>query len=240
MVNNLRNLIEDCCGWNRKTWADAVEFAVSQLPARLDGKKVIEIGAGKNSSISPIFASKGADVLCSYYGQHQQDVENGQLRVVITKYGLDKILVEARDIYNLPETYDIIVLKSVLGGICRNGNYAKLRTVVNKLLKENVERGGYILSLDNGHVGLFTRFRNLWGAGKNRWTYFSRDKLLDSFSDHDIQVKGFGFVNFGAAKFWLRKGEFVNHIVYFIDKITLLLIDPKDRAVLSTVIRKKQ
>jgi hypothetical protein len=235
----LRALIEDCCGWNRKTWADAVEFAVSQLPERLDGKKVLEIGAGKYSSIAPIFARKGANLLCSYYGQHQQDIENGQLQIVVAKYGLEKIPVEQRDVYNLQETYDIIVLKSVLGGICRNENYGKLKLVIDRLLKENVRQGGYIVSLDNGHVRLFTRLRNLWGAAKNEWTYFSRNKLLESLPNYDIQVRGFGFINVGAAKFLLHRNiEFVNHIIYFIDKIVLMLIDPEDRAVLSTVIRK--
>lgn len=27
-----RDLLEDCCGWNKKTWADAIGFAISQLP----------------------------------------------------------------------------------------------------------------------------------------------------------------------------------------------------------------
>jgi hypothetical protein len=239
MVDNLRALIEDCCGWNRKTWADAVEFALSQLPERLDGKKVLEIGAGKYSSISPLFASRGADLLCSYYGQHQQDVENGQLQLVVTKYGLDKIVVEERDIYNLQETYDIIVLKSVLGGLCKNQNYGKLKLIIDRLLKENVRQGGYIVTLDNGYVRLFTRLRNLWGAGKGEWTYFSRKKLVDALSGYDIQVRGFGLINVGAAKFLLhRKGESINDIIYLIDKIALSLIDPEDRAVLSTVIRK--
>jgi hypothetical protein len=43
MVDNFRTMIEDCCAWNRKTWADAVEFAVSQLPERLDDKKFLRL-----------------------------------------------------------------------------------------------------------------------------------------------------------------------------------------------------
>jgi hypothetical protein len=234
MVNISRALIEDCCGWNRKIWADAAEFAVSQLPERLDGKKVLEIGAGNYSSISPIFASKGADLLCSYYGWHQQrDVEDGQLRAVTAKYGLGKILVEEHDIHDLQGIYDIIVMKSVLGGICENENYGKLKLIIDRLWKNNLRRGGYVVSLDNGYVRLFARLRNLWGAGKGGWTYFRRNKLLASLSDYDVQIRGFGLINVGAVEFL-----FVNDFLYLVDKIALSLIDLEDRAVLSTVIRK--
>jgi predicted nicotinamide N-methyase len=55
-----RDLLEDCCGWNEKTWADAVGFAISRLPEGIAGKKVLEIGAGPYSCMAPIFAAKGA------------------------------------------------------------------------------------------------------------------------------------------------------------------------------------
>jgi hypothetical protein len=95
-------LAEDCCGWNRKIWADALEFAISELPARLDGKKVLEIGAGKYSSISPIFLAKGAELLCSCYRQPPWEVASRQLKFVLDKYALV-------DINDINDRYDIII-----------------------------------------------------------------------------------------------------------------------------------
>src|SRR6516162_9795536 len=85
-VRDIRPLIEDCCGWNRKVWADAIEFGLSQFPERLDGKKVLEIGAGRHSALAPIFSLKGAEVWCSYYHLKREDVENGQLKIITEKY----------------------------------------------------------------------------------------------------------------------------------------------------------
>ena len=238
-VNNVRALVEDCCGWNRKTWADAIEFAVSQFPERLDAKKVLEIGAGTYSSVSPIFSSKGAERVCSYYGQRQEDVQNGQLQTVVQKYSLKKIPIIEQNIYNIEGKYDIIILKSVLGGICRYNDYAKISVIVDKLFVKNIREGGALLTLDNGHVNLFERARRLWGAGKNEWTYFTQDKLISSLSGYQVIIKGFGFLNVGAAKFLLQGNyEFINDIIYNIDKVLIRLVTSHDRAVLSTIIRK--
>jgi hypothetical protein len=93
MVPDIRGFIEDCCGWNRKVWADAIEFGLSQLPERLDGKKVLEIGAGRHSAIAPIFSFKGADAVCSYYSLRREDVQNGQLKIIKEKYQLKNITI---------------------------------------------------------------------------------------------------------------------------------------------------
>jgi hypothetical protein len=236
---NVRALVEDCCGWNRKTWADAVEFAVSQLPERLDGQKILEIGAGKHSSISPIFSGRGAELLCSYYHQQQEDVENGRLRFVIDKYKLAKIPVAEVNINEVEGIYDIIVLKSVLGGVCRGDDYGRLRLIVDGLLAKNIREGGALLTFDNGYVKLFKMLRRSWGAGRNDWTYFTRHGLISSLSGHEVRIQGFGFLSVGAARFLLHGNfEFLNDIIYLVDKAILHLVKSDERAVLSTIIRK--
>jgi hypothetical protein len=235
----MRALVEDCCGWNRKIWADAVEFTLSHLPERLDGKKVLEIGAGKYSSIAPIFASKGAELLCSYYGQQREDIENGHLRFVTDKYKLDRISAAELEINTFEGIYDIVFLKSVLGGICRSEDYVRFRSIVEKLLTKNMREGGYILTVDNGHVALLAALRNIWGAGKNSWTYFKREKMMSSLSGFDVQIRGFGLLNAGSARFLFRGNfEMVNDMVYVVDKVILRLMQSGGRAVLATIIRK--
>jgi hypothetical protein len=238
-LKKVRSLVEDCCGWNRKTWADAMEFAISQLPARLDGKEVLEIGAGMYSCISPIFVSKGAKTICSYYGRLQKDVECGQLKRVLRKYSMHNIGVIEQNIYDINGTYDIIALKSVFGGLCRGNDYDNLRAIVDRLFEKNIKEGGVLVTLDNGHVSLFNKMRKLWGAGKNEWTYFDREKLIWALRGYHIVNKGFGLLNVGAVKFLLDGNyEFVNDIIYYIDKAVLFLVTSDERAVLSTVMRK--
>jgi hypothetical protein len=231
-------LIEDCCGWNRKVWADAIEFGLSQFPERLDGKKVLEIGAGRHSALAPIFSLKGAEVWCSYYHLKREDVENGQLKIITEKYQLNYITTIEQSIFKVGDTYDLIVLKSVLGGVCRGNDYVKLRAIVDKLFSENLKENGAILTIDNGEVGLFKPIRTLWGAGRNEWTYFTKEDVMSSLYPYDVLITGFGLLNIGSARFFLGGNyEFVNDIIYYIDKVITYLATTQ-HAVLSIIIRK--
>ena len=242
-MNNIRPLIEDCCGWNRRTWGDAIAFALAALPKDLRGKTVLEIGAGRYSSLSPIFAALGADTYCSYYGQARESIENGALRHVSEKHKINGIGLLELDIHRPTGTYDVIVLKSVLGGICRGNDYAKVGGVIRGLM-DHLSEDGVIVTLDNGHLGPLARMSELFGAGKNRWTYFKQDQLQECLAGYDVESRGFGFLNFGAARFMLGRDveglEVVNNAIHTVDAALLRLFGFRRRAVLATVIRKRQ
>jgi hypothetical protein len=240
MVNEFRTLIEDCCGWNRKTWADAVESAVSQLPSDLGGRTVLEVGASEHSSLAPIFAAKGAKTFCSYYGHQRECIANGRLRYVVEKYRMPKIPTLEIDINGFDGTYDVIVLKSVIGGICRNDDYSVIRRVVENLAK-NLTESGCILTFDNGYIRAFQRARTSRGAGRNKWTYIKPRELIAALSDYDIRIDGFGYLNFGAATLpFGRKTDFVNDLVHLLDKAIIPVFGIKEHAVLSTVITRRR
>jgi hypothetical protein len=234
-----RDLLEDCCGWNRKLWADALEFAVWNLPEDIAGKRVLEVGASRYSSIAPVFASQGANVVCSHYGQTSEEIERGQLGFVIRRYGLGKIPIVELDINDLDVTYDIIALKSVLGGLCRGGDYQRLGTIIDELLR-HIEDDGFIVTLDNGYVALFEKLRKIRGAGGSNWGYFKEQDFVSALAHHDIRLKGFGFMNFGAATFLFKRDlEIVNDMMYLLDKVLLRVVKPNEHAVLATVIAKR-
>lgn len=233
-----RGLLEDCCGWNRKLWADALEFALSQLPEDISGRSVVELGASRYSSLAPIFASGGADVVCSHYGSTRGEIEAGQLGLVTRKHGLQPIPVVEIDVNDLSGVYDIIALKSVLGGLCRGNDYARLRGIFRQLL-DHLSPQGSIVTVDNGHVSSLQRLRKLRGAGRNNWTYFRAESLAASIEDGQVRISGFGFLNFGTTRlFGERNAELVNDLVYLIDGALVRAFRPKERAVLATVITK--
>jgi hypothetical protein len=204
------------------------------------GKKVLEIGASSRSSVAPVFARLGSRaVCCSYYNHKRDDICNGQLRAVIEKYQLDDIPVFELNITEIAGIYDVIVLKSVLGGICRGQDYNRMQGLIGKMMT-HLSDDGFILSLDNGYVGLFHRLRWLWGAGKNDWTYFERDKLISVLSGYEVEVRGFGILNFASPNLLFKKDlEFVNDFLYLVDKIILRLLKVEGSAILSTIVRKK-
>jgi len=161
------------------------------------------------------------------------------LDFVLRKYALGKIPVVELDINQLEGIYDIIVLKSVLGGLCRGDDYAKLRIIIDHLL-EHVTEKGFIITLDNGYITLFDKLRRIRGAGRSDWTYFRREKLVPFLANYDARIQGFGFLNFGTATFLFKRDlEIVNDSMYFLDKVLVRIFRPKERAVLATVMAKR-
>jgi hypothetical protein len=234
-----RALVEDCCGWNKKLWADALVFALSRLPERVDGMKVLEVGASRYSSVAPIFRSQGADVICSYYGEQQEELERGRLGFVIQKYALSEIPVVELDLNDFNGIYDIIIMKSVLGGVCRGDDYQRIRSVIDRLM-DHVSEAGFIVSIDNGYISLFEKLRKIRGAGQSKWTYLKMERLRSSIANYQFQIRGFGLLNFGAAKFLFKRDlERVNDAIYKLDKVFLRVFESKERAVLATVIEKR-
>lgn len=239
-MNTERTLIEDCCGWNRKIWADAIEFAVSQLPADLAGRTALEIGASDRSTVVPILAARGAEASCSYYMKPPDFIVNGRLKYIYDKYHIKGISILEADIRNISGQYDIIIMKSVLGGVCRNGHYEGIKEILTRMVAHNLTQRGVILTLDNGYIQLFQALRKALGTGGNTWSYLRTEQFAESLSDFDVTMKGFGFLNVASASLQFGVNcEFINDLAYHLDRIVLRLLNPRERAVLSTVIRAR-
>jgi hypothetical protein len=237
----MRALIEDCCGWNKKTWADAIEFAISALPDDLRSKTILEIGASDRSTVAPIFAARGARVYCSYYSKPPGLIENAHLKYIRTKYHLTAMIptFEA-SIAEITGRFDVIIMKSVLGGIFRNDDYDAIGGMIHKLLRDNVSDDGFILTVDNGYIGPFHQLRRYRGTGGKSWSYLARDRLAASLAGLDVTMQGFGYLNVASASLQFgRHCEFLNTLVYYWDKAIIFLFRPSERAVLSTIIRAR-
>jgi hypothetical protein len=98
--NDFRALLEDSCGWNRKLWADALEYSLSFCPE--GNKKCLEIGAGFHSSLSPVLKSMGYDVTCSYYREFDQaEILSGNLSATSNKHNLPLPRLQEIDAWEL-------------------------------------------------------------------------------------------------------------------------------------------
>lgn len=204
-MDHRRALIEDCCGWNRKTWADALEFAISRLPADLSGKRVLEIGASNVSVVAPVFAYMGAEVTLSYFGISKKSVEDGRLKQIRDKYNLSNIAIEAveMDANNIDGIYDIIVMKSVLGGLCKGDDYNKLKFLVTKMIGSLSDQG-QIITLDNGYIPLLGYLRKILGTHWNGWTYFTYSSLIHTLDQFNTSIFGFGLLNCASSSNYIE------------------------------------
>ena len=237
-VNRL--LVEDCCGWNKKLWADATIFALSKLDEDLTNKHVLEVGAGAYSTLAPIFVKAGATVVCSYYDQPRETIECGQLAVVSEKHNLDRPKLKKINIFDMEGIYDVIVMKSVLGGIGRANDCGTIINIIEQLLKNHVRQNGFIVSIDNGNINWLTKLRGLLGAGRNGWTYLEPTVFEYLFCQSDVRTSGFGFLNAGSMRFLFKnpRAELINDVLYAVDNLVVKLFKPKESAVLATCIQK--
>ena len=237
-MHDRRSLMEDCCGWNRRIWADALEFAVSRLPDNLHGKSVLEIGASPNSALAPLFSAMGADVVCSCYGPRKSHIEDGQLKTICDRYGLRRVPVVEMDAHNISEIYDLIVMKSVLGGICRRNDYVAIRTLVSKLAA-HLTQSGRIITLDNGYLRPLQAIRRTLGTGGQTWTYIRKERLQSTLSGFHVTTRGFGLLNCASATPMLgTKFEVINDLAHTADELIGRLSRREGYAVLATVIER--
>ena len=120
--------------------------------------------------------------------------------------------------------------------IFRNDDYDGIGAMIHKLLRDNISDGGVILTVDNGYIGPFHQLRRYRGTGGKSWSYLARDKLAASLAGLDVTMKGFGYLNVASASLQFgRHCEFLNTLVYYLDKAIFFLFRPSERAV--TIIR---
>lgn len=186
MTKELKN---DIIQWDIKSWSKALDYWDSNT----DWSKIkngLEIG-GRQGGLSLWLALKGIDTVCSDLKDVKTTAEQLHLRHNITS------LIKYQDIdaTNIPyeNHFDVIVFKSIIGGIGSNDNYEIQQKVFNEIYKA-LKPGGKLLFAENlvaskFHQRLRKKFVN-WG---NSWRYVSIKEMevfLKDFSSFDIQTTG--------------------------------------------------
>lgn len=185
-----KELLNDFIQWDINSWSKALRFWDEQI----DWSKVengLELG-GREGGLSLWMALKGKKVVCSDLLDVRTTAEPLHIRHNVTE------LITYRDIdaTSIPyeNHFDIIVFKSIIGGIGRNDNREIQQQVFAEIHKA-LKPGGKLLFAENLkasglHQQLRKRFVN-WGSS---WRYISIDELpqfLAPFSKHDVRATGF-------------------------------------------------
>lgn len=185
-----KELVGDIVQWDVKTWSKAIHY----WETAVDWNKVetcLEIGA-REGGLSLWLSLKGKKVICS--DQFNTKEIAGKLH---QKYpsaaAIEYENIDARQI--LYENYfDLVVFKSVIGGIGRNNNFQLQEQVFREIYKA-LKPGGKLLFAENstasGMHRLIRKRGNAWGE---YWRYLSADEmksLLKPFSSFTIKSTGF-------------------------------------------------
>jgi hypothetical protein len=207
-MSNIRPDVQDIAmlhrifGWHVVPWTDAFCEAVSRLESQ--PRTVLEIGASRLSAPSLFFLRRGAVVDVTCYAETEVPALKAFCDLICGQYDLPMPTIRVHDAFAATEqTYDVIILKGVLGGLDRHHDLEVFSKVIKRLLG-NLAENGRLIILDKGwcspvHNLLLQRFGD---AGGNNWHYFSQ-KELDLLSGHDNppEVIWKGFTSAGTMPF---------------------------------------
>lgn len=139
-----KELTKDIIQWDIKSWSKALSY----WDRNIEWDKIqngLELG-GREGGLSLWLALKGKTIVCSDLNDVKKTAEQLHLRHNVSS------LVKYQDIdaSSIPyENYfDIIVFKSIIGGIGRNNNYEIQQKVFKKIYKA-LKPGGKLLFAEN-------------------------------------------------------------------------------------------
>ncbi len=186
------NVLKDVLQWQYPLWQTPLEYWENKISAAsIQNPIALEIGA-REGGLSLWLALKGFQVVCS-------DIRNPVLTAspLHRKYKVHSLIrYEAIDATNISYKgyFDIIVLKSVIGGI---GAYNRkdLQIQSFRQIHQALKPGGYFLFAENAQASVIHRIFRKLKSWSYYWNYpeygFLKRELADIFSI--VDMKAFGY-----------------------------------------------
>lgn len=195
---------------------------------------MLEVGAGRYSSLSPFLSTLCSDVVCSYYDESQRDAVINRCEAISKKFDLQQsIKFEQINIFEHTDEYDVVVMKSVLGGLCRTDTGIDHMDVIRSICEKNLSDNGILVTIDNGE-SVFERWVSSFGARKNKWRFFKAEE----FVDFDFQTIS-GFLGFFSLKTRFGKpGAAVENTIFHLDTMLHKFTKSNPVVILSTYSKK--
>ncbi|MDA9220845.1 hypothetical protein N9P33_03415 [Gammaproteobacteria bacterium] len=201
-------------GWSYKSWSHAFKVSNFQLPNKVD--KILEIGASEHSIVSLIFDGLASEIVISYYSDEQREGVEQYLASIRQKYNLkSKYVLEQIDATTVEGSFDIVIMKSVLGGLFRQNSstISDVTGFIGSLVSRVVKPEGLLISIDNGK-SILERTVSRFGARKNQWRLFRKSELNGA-----IRQTEFGVIS--SFSFETRLG----YVGYILDNYVIYPID---------------
>lgn len=183
--------IRDIIEWDVVNWSRCLPLWQQALNGTDGPLKCLELG-GNHGGPSLWLALQGHEVICSDLEEPGEEA-----RALHGKYGMaERIRYAAIDGLNIPydQAFDVIIFKSILGGIARGGQDEKKRQVMKQIHKA-LKPGGKLLFAENlagSWLHRFTRKHFVkWGAEWNYLKYQDVQALLSDFNEIELRTHGF-------------------------------------------------
>lgn len=182
--------MNDIVGWDVRTWSKAVRLWQPHVAAAPPALKVLEVGAGPGGP-SLWLHRLGHDVVCSNWQHTREQAEPLHTSYGVT--GIDYIDIDLNAQIPWENHFDIVVFKSVLGGL--GPNFASQRNAMSEIHKA-LTPGGLLLFAENLRGTWLHRFGRAIAYRLRRATWrFTTVKemheLLEPFSNYELHTTGF-------------------------------------------------
>lgn len=185
----MSNLISDIIQWDITIWSRALHFWEKEVDWNKVGN-ALELGA-RQGGLSLWLASKGIHVVCSDQGNTKATAEPLHQKHNVASF----VKYEDIDATSIPyeNHFDVIVFKSIVGGIGYGDNKAAQQKAFDQMYKA-LKPGGKLLFAENLvatklHRKLRSRCAG-WGSAWRYVTIAEMEEFLSKFSSKEIHTTG--------------------------------------------------
>lgn len=187
MTSQVQQIIE----WDIVNWSNALHFWEQELSPTNKKLSCLELG-GRKGGPSLWLALKGHEVICSDLTNPEEEA-----KLLHDRHSFSgSISYEAIDATHIPyeEKFDIIIFKSILGGISRGGNAHINKQVLDQIHKA-LKPGGQLLFAENLEASFLHKIARKyfvkWGGEWNYFKYKNIDSDFSSFNTIKHDTVGF-------------------------------------------------
>ena len=184
-----KEIIKDIIQWDVKSWSKILTYWDRNIEWD-QVENALELG-GREGGLSLWLALKGKTTICSDLKDVKITAEKLHKRHNVS----DLIHYQDIDATDIPyeNHFDIVVFKSIIGGIGRNDNY-EIQQKVFKEIHKALKPGGKLLFAENLIASSFhQRLRKRFISWGNSWRYVSvkeMQEFLGDFSSFEIKTTG--------------------------------------------------
>lgn len=172
-ISNIPNF-KDYFEWDKDNWSNSIKYFEKNSSKKLTHCKVLEIGS-RSGLLGAAFLLCGSDVIIS---DIIRSLDNDIEYKINNNSKLNFEIIDATNIRYTNE-FDIIILKSVLGGLSTKQNQLKCIQQVHKALKNN----GEFWVMENLKSSLIHKIlRYFFVPWSNTWRYICPNEIEEMFS----------------------------------------------------------
>lgn len=211
--------------WDIPNWSQVLPFWRHYLPPVSANPKILTLGE-RNGGLTLWLALQGYNV--TYSDIVQTPVSARELH---EKFGVANLIeYSVVDVFKIPfdtDSFDIVLAKSMLGGVKLDYSNPRTRNLENqKLACEEIRRvlkpNGFFLGAENTRGNLLHQFQRAKLGKIKSWRYLSQADIQYMFTEYSkLTVKGFGLVPSSSPY------PFLNAFIGFINKPLAFILPNK-------------